>query len=177
MIGAGARVALGRRFVGLRARGETMGVRLADATNGAVEEAVAGTVIGADGAFSGSAVRYRAGLVPAERDAGSPTREFLYVEDCAEAIVLATERFDGPEPVNLGAGVEISIRVLVEVVAELTGFQGRIVWDTSKPNGQPRRCLDVSRAERAFGFRARTSEMEVRRWKRCYFGCEVSEMR
>jgi len=88
---------------------------------------------------------------------GSPTREFLYVEDCAEAIVLATERYDGPEPVNIGAGFEISIRALAEVVAELTGFQGRIVWDTSKPNGQPRRCLDVAGAQRAFGFRARTT--------------------
>ena len=76
---------------------------------------------------------------------------------CAEAIVLATERYEGPEPVNIGTGFEISIKELVEVVAELTGFRGRIVRDTSKPNGQPRRCLDVSRAERAFGFRARTS--------------------
>ncbi len=79
------------------------------------------------------------------------------MEDCAEAIVLAAERYEGPEPVNLGTGFEISIRELAEMVAELTGFQGRIVWDTSKPNGQPRRCLDVSRAERAFGFRARTT--------------------
>jgi GDP-L-fucose synthase len=88
---------------------------------------------------------------------GSPTREFLYVEDCAEAIVLATEQYEGPEPVNIGAGFEISIKELAEVVAELTGFRGQIVWDTSKPNGQPRRCLDVSWAERAFGFRARTT--------------------
>lgn len=87
---------------------------------------------------------------------GSATREFLYVEDCAEAIALATERYDGSEPVNIGAGVEISIEELVKLVAELTGFEGRIVWDTSKPNGQPRRCLDTSRAWRLFGFRART---------------------
>jgi GDP-L-fucose synthase len=88
---------------------------------------------------------------------GTPTREFLYVEDAAEAIVLAAERYDGPEPVNLGSGVEISIRDLVHVVAKLTGFKGEIVWDTTKPNGQPRRCVDTSRAERWFGFRARTS--------------------
>jgi GDP-L-fucose synthase len=88
---------------------------------------------------------------------GTPTREFLYVEDCAEAIVLATERYDGAEPVNIGAGFEISMKELVDLIAELTGFQGRIAWDTDKPNGQPRRCLDISRAERLFGFRARTA--------------------
>jgi GDP-L-fucose synthase len=87
---------------------------------------------------------------------GSATREFLYVEDCAEAIVLAAERYDKPEPVNIGAGFEIRIKDLVELIAEHTGFAGRIAWDTTKPNGQPRRCLDVSRAEREFGFRART---------------------
>jgi GDP-L-fucose synthase len=87
---------------------------------------------------------------------GSPTREFLFVEDCAEAIVLATERYDKPDPVNIGAGMEISIKDLVELIARLTGFRGRITWDTSKPNGQPRRCLDTSRAEREFGFRATT---------------------
>jgi GDP-L-fucose synthase len=87
---------------------------------------------------------------------GTATREFLYVEDCAEAIVLATERYDGPEPVNVGAGFEISIRDLAELVAELTGFRGRIRWDTTKPGGQPRRCLDTSRAVSAFGFRAKT---------------------
>jgi GDP-L-fucose synthase len=87
---------------------------------------------------------------------GTPTREFLYVDDCAEAIVLAAERFDGPEPVNLGTGSEISVRDLAELIAELTGFEGDIVWDTSKPNGQPRRQLDVSRAEALFGFRAGT---------------------
>lgn len=87
---------------------------------------------------------------------GSPTREFLYVEDCAEGIFLASQRYDGAEPVNLGTGEEISICELAELVAELTGFEGELVWDTSKPNGQPRRQLDVSRAEQLFGFKART---------------------
>ena len=87
---------------------------------------------------------------------GSPTREFLYVEDAAEGIALAAERYNGPDPVNLGSGNEISIRDLVALIARLTGFSGRLVWDTSKPNGQPRRGLDVSRAEKLFGFRART---------------------
>ena len=91
---------------------------------------------------------------------GSATREFLYVEDCAEGIFLAGERYDGPEPVNLGTGEEIAIRDLAELVAELTGYQGEIVWDTSKPNGQPRRRLDVSRAERLFGFSAATGLRE-----------------
>lgn len=87
---------------------------------------------------------------------GTATREFLYVEDCAEAIVLATERYDGADPVNIGAGTEISIKELVELIAEITGFRGRIVWDRSKPSGQPRRCIDTSRAWDAFGFRACT---------------------
>ena len=86
---------------------------------------------------------------------GNPTREFLYVEDAARGIVLATEWYDGPEPVNLGAGIEISIRDLVTLIAKHTGFSGRITWDVSKPNGQPRRCLDTSRAEREFGFKAK----------------------
>ena len=86
---------------------------------------------------------------------GSPTREFLYVDDCAEGIWLAAQRYDGAEPVNLGTGEEIAIRDLAELVAEATGFDGEIVWDASRPNGQPRRKLDVSRAERLFGFRAR----------------------
>lgn len=85
---------------------------------------------------------------------GSPTREFLYVEDAAEGIVLATENYNGPEPVNLGTGREISIRELAELIAAEIGYTGEFVWDTLKPNGQPRRCLDVSRAERLFGFRA-----------------------
>ena len=88
---------------------------------------------------------------------GSPTREFLYVDDCAEGIVLAAERYDGAEPVNLGTGQEISIRELAELIGELTGFDGEIVWDTEKPNGQPRRQLDVSRAEELFGFTAKTT--------------------
>jgi len=87
---------------------------------------------------------------------GQASREFLYVEDCARAIALAAERYDKPEPVNLGAGREITIRKLVSLIAELTGFRGEIFWDASKPDGQPRRCLDVSRAEREFGFRATT---------------------
>ena len=91
---------------------------------------------------------------------GSPTREFLYVDDCAEGIVLAAQRYDGAEPVNLGTGEEISIRDLAELVAELTGFEGELVWDTSKPNGQPRRKLETSRAEELFGFRAKTTLRE-----------------
>ncbi len=87
---------------------------------------------------------------------GSPTREFLYVEDCAEGLLLAAERYDGREPVNLGTGQEISIRELAELIADVTGFEGRITWDTSMPNGQPRRSLDTSRARELFGFEART---------------------
>jgi GDP-L-fucose synthase len=87
---------------------------------------------------------------------GSATREFLFVEDCAEAIALAVERYDRPEPVNIGAGFEISIRELAELVAELTGFTGRLVFDRSMPDGQPRRSLDVTAARNAFGFEART---------------------
>lgn len=85
---------------------------------------------------------------------GSPTREFLYVEDAAEGLLLAAERYNGREPFNLGSGQEISIRDLAQLIARLTGYQGEIVWDTSKPNGQPRRALDTSRAEEYFGFRA-----------------------
>ena len=85
---------------------------------------------------------------------GTPTREFLFVDDCVEGFVLAAERYDGAEPVNLGTGVETSIRELAETIAEVTGFEGEIVWDTSMPNGQPRRQLDASRAEELFGFRA-----------------------
>lgn len=88
---------------------------------------------------------------------GTPTREFLFVEDCAEAVVLAAERYHGPEPVNVGTGLEISIKDLAVLIARLTGFEGEIRWDTSKPNGQPRRCLDTRRAAELFGFRARTS--------------------
>jgi GDP-L-fucose synthase len=87
---------------------------------------------------------------------GKPTREFLYVEDAAEGIILATERYDASEPVNLGSGMEISIRDLATLIAGLCNFKGEIVWDTSQPDGQPRRALDVSRAENFFGFRAKT---------------------
>ncbi|NJD69898.1 MAG: GDP-fucose synthetase [Candidatus Methylomirabilota bacterium] len=87
---------------------------------------------------------------------GKATREFLYVEDAAEGIVLATERYDKPDPINLGAGFEISIYDLVYLIAKLTGFTGVITWDTDKPDGQPRRCLDTSKAEQGFGFKAKT---------------------
>ena len=88
---------------------------------------------------------------------GSPTREFLYVEDAAAGVVAAAERYDGAEPVNLGRGEEIAIRDLARLIAAKTGYSGDIIWDATKPNGQPRRMLDVSRAEREFGFRATTS--------------------
>jgi GDP-L-fucose synthase len=88
---------------------------------------------------------------------GSPTREYLYVDDCVEGLLLAAERYDGAEPVNLGTGVETSIRETAELVAEAVGFTGRIVWDTSMPNGQPRRSLDASRARECFGFVATTA--------------------
>src|SRR4030067_1581592 len=91
---------------------------------------------------------------------GNASREFLYVEDCAEGILLATERYNKPEPVNLGVGREIKIKELVELIAELSGFKGRIAWDTTKPDGQPRRCLDTTRAEKEFGFQAKTDFKE-----------------
>lgn len=87
---------------------------------------------------------------------GAAAREFLYVEDCARAIVLATQQYEKPEPVNLGTGREITIRELAELIVELSGFRGEVRWDPSKPDGQPRRCLDVSKAAREFGFRAQT---------------------
>jgi GDP-L-fucose synthase len=87
---------------------------------------------------------------------GRATREFLYVDDAAEGIVAAAERYDGPEPVNLGAGFEISIKDLAELIAKYTGFQGRLEWNSSQPDGQPRRCLDTRRAAELFGFRAST---------------------
>jgi GDP-L-fucose synthase len=87
---------------------------------------------------------------------GKASREFLYVEDAARGIILVTEKYNKPEPVNLGAGFEIKIKDLVELIAELTGFEGEVKWDTTKPDGQPRRCLDTSKAEREFGFRPRT---------------------
>jgi GDP-L-fucose synthase len=91
---------------------------------------------------------------------GAASREFLYVEDCARAIALAMERYDGPEPVNVGSGREIRIADLVRLLADLVGYRGDVVWDHSRPDGQPRRLLDVSRAEREFGFRATTDLVE-----------------
>ena len=88
---------------------------------------------------------------------GSASREFLYVEDCAQGVVLSMERYESPEPMNLGSGREITIKDLTTLVAKLSGFQGKIVWDPSKPDGQPRRCLDVSRAKEQIGFTAGTS--------------------
>ena len=105
---------------------------------------------------------------------GSPTREFLYADDAAEGILLAAERYDDPEPVNLGSGSEISIRALAECIAHLTGFTGQIEWDTSKPNGQPRRCLDVTRARERFGFKAHTDfEAGLRATIDWYRNCTV----
>jgi GDP-L-fucose synthase len=91
---------------------------------------------------------------------GEVSREFLYVEDAARGIILAAEKYNKPEPVNLGAGFEIKIKDLVELIAKITGFGGQIVWDTTKPDGQPRRCLNISRAEREFGFVAKTDFKE-----------------
>ncbi len=91
---------------------------------------------------------------------GKASREFLYVEDAAEAIILATEKYNKPEPVNIGSGKEITIRDLVNLIAELTGYKGKIVWDTSKPDGQPRRCLDTSKAKKEFDFEAKTDFRE-----------------
>jgi len=85
---------------------------------------------------------------------GSVSREFLFVEDCARGLALATARYDGPDPVNLGAGFEITIRELAEKIQRLVGYEGKIVWDATQPDGQPRRCLDTSRAAERFGFRA-----------------------
>ncbi len=88
---------------------------------------------------------------------GKATREFLYVKDCAEAVVLATENYDKPDPVNIGAGFEISIKNLAEKISEIIGFKGKIVWDATKPDGQPRRCLDTSKAYTEFGFKAKVT--------------------
>ena len=88
---------------------------------------------------------------------GKATREFLYVEDCAEAIVLASEKYDKSDPVNIGAGFEVSIKNLAEKIKDIISYKGKIVWDTSKPDGQPRRCLDTSRAFKEFSFKAKTS--------------------
>lgn len=91
---------------------------------------------------------------------GKASREFLYVEDAAEGIILATEKYDKPDPVNLGAGKEITIKELVDLIGELTGYKGKIVWDTSKPDGQPRRYLETSKAKEEFGFQAKTDFKE-----------------
>jgi GDP-L-fucose synthase len=108
---------------------------------------------------------------------GKATREFLYVEDAAEGIVLATERYSDPDPVNLGAGFEISIKHLAELIAKFTGFDGRIIWDTTKPDGQPRRSLDTSRALRAFGFKAKTPfEEGLMRTIQWYRSCSESQL-
>lgn len=103
--------------------------------------------------------RRRSNLVPVITvwGTGKPTREFIYVEDAAEGIVLATEKYSKSEPINLGAGFEISIKDLVKLITKLIGFKGKITWDKTKPDGQPRRCLDISKAEQEFGFVAKTS--------------------
>jgi len=88
---------------------------------------------------------------------GKASREFIYVEDAAEGIILATEKYDKPDPVNIGAGFEIKIKNLVELIVKLTGFKGKVIWDTTKPDGQPRRMLDTSKAEREFGFQTKTN--------------------
>jgi GDP-L-fucose synthase len=88
---------------------------------------------------------------------GKVTRSFLYVEDCAEAIILATEKYDKSDPVNIGSDFEVSIKDLVDLIVKLTGFNGKVEWDTSMPDGQPRRCLDISRAYKEFGFKAKVN--------------------
>jgi GDP-L-fucose synthase len=103
---------------------------------------------------------------------GSASREFLYVDDAAEGIILAAERQDDPDPINLGAGFEIKIKDLVELIAKLTGFEGRIEWDTTKPDGQPRRCLDTTKAERLIGFKAKVGfEEGLKRTIEWYESC------
>lgn len=110
---------------------------------------------------------------------GDPSREFLYVEDAAEGIVLAAEHYNKSEQVNLGAGFEIKIRDLAELICELTGFKGKLKWDPMQPDGQPRRCLDTSRAEREFGFKAKTDFREgLRRtisWYSATYGIESAQ--
>ena len=107
---------------------------------------------------------------------GKATREFLYADDCAEAIILATEKYNKPDPINIGAGFEISIKDLVELIAKLAGFKGEIVWDTTKPDGQPRRMLDTSKAEREFGFKAKTPfEEGLRKTIDWYISCRKTK--
>ena len=108
---------------------------------------------------------------------GAASREFLYVEDCAAALIHAAERYSGPEPVNLGSGQEISVRELVSLIVELTGFSGSVVWDASRPDGQPRRCLDTSRALQAFGFQARTNLIDgLKTTIQDYMACLAGKM-
>jgi len=109
---------------------------------------------------------------------GEASREFLYAEDAAEAIALATERYNKPEPVNMGTGFEIKIKDLVKLIAELTRFEGEIKWDTSKPDGQPRRCLDVSKAKQEFGFEAKVDFAEgLKRTIQWYRGMSKRDVR
>ncbi len=113
---------------------------------------------------------------------GEPTREFLYVEDCARAFTLATACYDGAEPVNIGFGREIHIRDLANLIARLSGFSGEIIWDRSRPDGQPRRCLDTERAQSAFGFKASTSLEDGLRstiswWREYSYGQRASAAR
>ena len=95
---------------------------------------------------------------------GTPTREFIYSDDAATGIVMAAAKYDGAEPVNIGTGSEIAIKDLINLICELMGYEGEIIWETDKPNGQPRRCLDVERAEQFFGFRAAISFREGFSW-------------
>jgi len=107
---------------------------------------------------------------------GNASREFLYVEDAAEGILLASEKYDKPDPVNLGSGKEITIKELVSLIAELNGYKGKIVWDTSKPDGQPRRCLETSRAKEEFGFEAKTDFTEgLKRTIEWYFANKMQK--
>jgi GDP-L-fucose synthase len=108
---------------------------------------------------------------------GSPSREFLYVEDAARAILLAAEHYNGSEPVNLGTGEEITIQGLASLIADAVGFQGEIVWDTTRPNGQPRRCLEISRAKQLFGFEASTSLSEGIRQTVAWFQANQNSLR
>lgn len=108
---------------------------------------------------------------------GAASREFLYVEDCAEGLIAAMERYDSPDPINLGSGREITIKELTELVAKLSGFGGRVAWDASKPDGQPRRCLDVTRARRELGFTARTTlEDGLRKTIEWYEGHQTTKL-
>jgi len=113
-------------------------------------------VVGSNSAYSIVPTSYSAPPSVVIWGTGKPTREFLYVEDAAEVILLAAERYNKSDPVNLGAGFEISIKDLVDLIVKLTGFRGKILWDPSKPDGQPRRMLDVTKAEKEFGFKAKT---------------------